>query len=1844
MPIINLSAMVKKSKDEEEAKKILETTDPYYAHKAGKTIETAKPAQQAAAAEPARQAQNAKTQGVLNAINQGITAGAQKTAAAKIQSKAEDPYYKHKAEAQAQTKKAVTESLSSGLKSGARKAFEKPDFNTYAERGRRKEEAEQAERNKNRFGVSFNTTGNPWADTFDVQRRDKYFTEDEQNQYYYLLGRYGRKEADDYAKSLERETNARRAETEYEAVKDLSARYKPLGVGLNFMGSMTGGVGLAETYRQALQNAGRSAEEKLPADPNTQLFGPVRIQKAAKEGLTQDIDTPLGKFMADMGLSTVSLLGSTLFGGGIASRAIMGSNAGGTAAYDAMKRGATPEQAAAVGTVAALATAALRSLSVNSITDLAGDGVRQSFGQAILRMGAKEGIVRGAADYINLLGDNLIMGDKSEMKQYEKALEEQGLSEEEANKKAVFEFAVLRPALSAAGGFVSGAAMSAGGQILPPLVRGIKGAIDERMKDPGYIEGTGRWVDSEDYEDPLYLLAGAVAEEKGVSPEEALMLVQSINDAAGGAGEGTGGPVAGGTSDYFGNDMPEEPETTPADRISEIDKKINETPVRMVQSEGNEPETDENAINEIADAVSRETGLSEEEARTMVNEAYSRQNGAGADTEENSLVSETGENLTETGDKRIWEKAAEDQAEYDRQYAEKYGNGNVPQEKNNPLAQAEEPEEGNNPLANTQAQEETAADKKRADRRAWFEAEEKKRQHEIVKKEVVQNTLNKVHESFRRYAGTDVDAAVESWINQEIEERGVPEAFEDDLNQYSSYMAWQLEQRAKRNYSYMRGGTVEYRMKKALTQALNELRGSIQPNEERAARNLSEKPEPRVNINKYLKENPESVNEYVSGNYSRDVDGIWGNQIRTDTEKRNAIIDDGTRAQYAKQALQGVEDIIRKSEPFRKENALTSAEKKTVERLNDEILNVSGLNDEGIRADVVDNVINQIERGEPVIVFPKRTDSPVPPSVTITPNVNRAVIAQYLPYLVEYDATTTKYTRESGNLKTAAEVRAYQDAQLLDSAKDLKTPIQYYLLPPERVFENILKEYPETARHLYDTYLGDIRTDNASATRLKNFLFGEMDKWGIETGKKHLYHLEFENRDGTPIIGDFNENGVLQVYGEGLIDDAELESLTDKKGAPIDAEKIRGAKGAITEFYKKLLDSINAVMIEMGYDPVLERQNYFPHYNEEEAGFWQNMLNLAGFESSVAEIPTAVAGRTEKFKPGKQYFGNILQRKGDGTAYDAIGGFQKYVNIAANIIYLTRDIQNLRALGEAARKRYGGEVFNSAIRDIGESRLRGAITPEEYYSRKGDLEEARDRSLTKMTNLVKWIDEEANILSGKQSFMDRAIENALGRVSLKWAENIMSRFSGNVIGGNASSATTNFIPFFQDDTKVQYKLRALKDVVQNGFNRDDFIDRSDFLTNRYGAKPLVMTRMQNVREKGYFLMETIDHITARSLVRARYYQNIAAGMNEDQAMAEADEHVARVMADRTRGTMPTFFSAKNPFIRALTMFQLEQLNQMERAFMDIPKEYGKAGAGAIAAQLFGMMLGAFLYNEATEKLTGRRAATDPANMVWETINDFKERKRANLLDVLFKDEDLYSPMEISDDQKIKNLKQRIGREIPIAGSFFGGGRIPIADAMPDWDTLGKNWESKGESKKAASKVMQEIMKPVVYFGSPVGYGVQARKTYEGLSEMIKGGSYVYDKNDKEQLRYPVDNSNPYDVVRNAVFGRTAAKEYQNWKRRGYQNLTADETEAYRKIVQNGNMSYDQFMSGIYAMKNGGTKKAEKARALYDLEGLSPKQKQELWEATTKYSTKPEYVPDFKQNKKDFYKKWEVTAE
>ena len=601
---------------------------------------------------------------------------------------------------------------------------------------------------------------------------------------------------------------------------------------------------------------------------------------------------------------------------------------------------------------------------------------------------------------------------------------------------------------------------------------------------------------------------------------------------------------------------------------------------------------------------------------------------------------------------------------------------------------------------------------------------------------------------------------------------------------------------------------------------------------------------------------------------------------------------------------------------------------------------------------------------------------------------------------------------------------------------------------------------------------------------------------------------------------------------------------------------------------------MNEARVRNGYEPVNYRSGYFPHFQPGDGDGIMGLFGRAlGIDTQVTALPTTINGLTHTFRPGIQWFGNAQQRLGFDTAYDAVEGFDRYIEGVADVIYQTDNIQKLRALATQARYRTGDEGIRKQVDTVyADTRL----TEEEKRSK---IDSIYEDGRFALSNFVVELEEYTNLLANKKSRADRNMEQALGRNMYNLVKGLESRVAANMVAINPASWLTNFIPLTQGGAMLDRGelLRGMWQTLQSFKENDGIVDASAFLTNRKGSDPLVRTWAQKASATMSSPMEYIDQFTAGSLVRARYNQNLKRGMSETAAMTEADNWTAGVMADRSKGSTPTLFNRSNPLTKVFTQFQLEVNNQLSYLFKDMPRAYKEKGLAALAMALFKFFLGAWLYDEVYEYFIGRRPALDPLGILNDTVGDITGYELPNLVELgvgaVTGDMPSFETEKKNAYDTVTETLGDVAEELPFIGGVLGGGRVPISSALPDWDNLLKTVTSDTWStKKKLATAGKELMNPLTYLALPFGGG-QLKKIYQGLSATIKGGSYSVDAEGNDLLQYPVYNDDPWQAALNAgqamLFGKTSLKTGRDWVESGFKSFGAKETAAYQGMTEAG---------------------------------------------------------------------------
>ena len=733
---------------------------------------------------------------------------------------------------------------------------------------------------------------------------------------------------------------------------------------------------------------------------------------------------------------------------------------------------------------------------------------------------------------------------------------------------------------------------------------------------------------------------------------------------------------------------------------------------------------------------------------------------------------------------------------------------------------------------------------------------------------------------------------------------------------------------------------------------------------------------------------------------------------------------------------------------------------------------------------------------------------------------------------MQEDKFPTRHEVIQNNRETARE-----NIKNISTWKDKKSGIRYQLETMERNMYDIIPDKAE-AKKINDIYFEPIHTSEAEKQKFINNYNNRIRQFELNKYESEAVQFLGEKKYNP----EFNKGSQEDISARNEIASKINKNIENGK---IDQEKVNNAIEEFRKIYDELFELENNTLRENGYKEKPYRKGYFPHFVDYVPETkTEKVLNKLGFKIDKRPLPTDIAGITEQFVPGKTWNRSALERKGNKTDYNALKGFDTYIVQASDNIFHTENIQRLRGLENEIRYQYSDKGVQERIDNI--------LNDETLYEEEKQalLDGILEQVENPMPNLVTELRRYTNALANKKSEADRSIENMIGRPIYSTVNAIENRFGANAVGLNIGSAITNFIPITQAYSQVSTKNmgRAIIDTVKSYANNDGFVDKSVFLTSRLNqSEKLYKTSLEKISDKTSFLFNAIDEVTSNIVVRGKYLENIQNGMSEAEAIKNADQFARNVIADRSKGALPTKFEEKNPVTKMFTQFQLEVNNQYRYMFKNLPRDLAEKGLAGIALAFFKMFVGAWIFNEASEKITGRKPAFSPIDLVsssYKTITD--------------KDMKTYD--------KVANIGTDIAEQLPFVGGLVGGGRVPVNGAIPNVANLTKAGvglaTGEMDSNKAMNTMGKELSKPLYYLLPPFGGG-QIKKSVEGIQTVAQGGSYGVDSKGEETLQFPVENANVGDYIKAGIFGKYAlplAKDYAN---SGYKRLNAKDTKGYK---------------------------------------------------------------------------------
>lgn len=806
----------------------------------------------------------------------------------------------------------------------------------------------------------------------------------------------------------------------------------------------------------------------------------------------------------------------------------------------------------------------------------------------------------------------------------------------------------------------------------------------------------------------------------------------------------------------------------------------------------------------------------------------------------------------------------------------------------------------------------------------------------------------------------------------------------------------------------------------------------------------------------------------------------------------------------------------------------------------------------------------------------------------------------------EFDRIAKQLREWNADRRNALKKLADQYLTTANGWKDKRSGILYSRETMERNIRDIVPD-EALAQSIIDEYFTPVHKGTAAATRMKNGfrqrvkdmnLSRDIAKGNI-VSEAHAVQLLGEAEDNIRYM----EKAKWTRERDGKTIDEWRQVVADlwKENPNLDQKKIQDAVNKFRLMYDELFQKMNEVRVRNGYEPINYRSGYFPHFQPGDGdGIIAAFGRALGISTEVTALPTSINGLTHTFKPGIQWFGNAQERLGFNTAYDAVEGFDKYIEGVADVVHHTDNIQKLRQLANQVRYRTTSEGIRKQV---------DAVLANDSLSeidKQNRIEKIYESGKFSLSNFVVELEEYTNLLANKKSRHDRSVETDAGRAVYNLVKTLEGRVAANMVSINPASWLTNFIPLAQGNALLGRGrlLKGMWDTLRSYKENDGFVEQSTFLTNRRGSDPLVKSwqkgempasgAARSIRKIGDAVgrfgdiapqgMVLIDNFVSDSLVRARYAQNLEKGMSEASAMDEADNWTAGVMADRSKGSMPTLFMRKNPITKLATQFQLEVNNQLSYLFKDIPRETKQAGMKVLTWALVKFAVGAWLYDEIYEYLIGRRPALDPIGILNDTVGDLTGWELPNLVELgvgaVTGDMPEFRTEKTSLYDAAANLGAEVLEQVPFTGALnwigadLDAGRLPISNAIPDIGNMVKALtDSELPANKRADLFLRELADTAgAYLVLPYGGG-QLKKILQTAEAVVRGGRYSVNNEGELQLQYPVFNDEATDIAGNAIwgsaFGPTTLPTGREWIENGFGTLSVDQTIAYEAMKEAG---------------------------------------------------------------------------
>lgn len=271
--------------------------------------------------------------------------------------------------------------------------------------------------------------------------------------------------------------------------------YSAMSVGTNMM---AGAGALDIAAQNVFGGTDPFTGEKMAVDRYTKSMVPSTVTNTIRGSVSEDM-SGIGSFLYNTGMSMADSIATLAIGGATglhgAADVILGGAAASQAITDAYDRGASDSQAMSVGLLYGTAEALFEHISLYKLrmfhtSAAAGKKTAKTLVKDILKQSFVEGSEEVCTDIANVISDAIVMADKSAINRTIAAYQADGMSEDEATRRAWLDW-LGQTAQDFAGGAISGGVMTGGDM-----------ALNAGMRSANYRE-IGRQITANDYADIL---------------------------------------------------------------------------------------------------------------------------------------------------------------------------------------------------------------------------------------------------------------------------------------------------------------------------------------------------------------------------------------------------------------------------------------------------------------------------------------------------------------------------------------------------------------------------------------------------------------------------------------------------------------------------------------------------------------------------------------------------------------------------------------------------------------------------------------------------------------------------------------------------------------------------------------------------------------------------------------------------------------------------------------------------------------------------------------------------------------------------------------------------------------------------------------------------------------------------------------------------------------------------------------------------------------------------------------------------------------------------------------------